>query len=264
MIGFSLLTSRRMKKTLACLSLLIASSAFAGELADANNAFEKKDYATALKLYTRLANAGNVEAQQHLGQMYWYGEAGEVDEAKAEAWFRKAAAKGNAVAIASLDVMKQRVTRRAEIDYWISKYDGADLRSGQYRCPAPRFPAMSKVNEEIDRVSASLKNWQDCYNRFVTHLNEVSPLTQLIPADVAKLMNKQEMEKATAHLEQVHANVAESARVGAKLVLADFAAWRDATEAYVKQHNEIVSKLPSEERLREIEARRNNYAPPGK
>jgi hypothetical protein len=253
-----------MKKTLLCLCLAFSATAYAGELADANTAFEKKDYATALRLYTKLANAGNVEAQQHLGEMYWYGEAGEADEAKAEAWFRKAAAKGNAVAIASLDVMKQRVTRRAEIDYWTSKYDGADLRSGEYRCPAPRFPAVSKTNDEIDRVSANLQNWQDCHNRFVTHLNEVAPLTKLIPADVAKLMNKQEMEKATTHLEQVHANVAESARVNSRLVLADFAAWRDATDAWVKQHTEIVSKVPSEARLREIEARRNNYAAPAK
>lgn len=229
-----------MKKTLACLTLLLAASAFAGELDDANAAFEKKDYATAFKLYTKLANAGNAVAQQHLGQMYWYGEAGQVDEAKAQEWFRKAAAKGNAVAIASLEVMQQRVARRAEIDYWMSKYDGADLRSGQYRCPAPRFPAVSKVSDEVDRVSASMKNWQDCYNRFVTHLNEVTPLTKLIPADVARLMNKQEMEKATAHLEQVQANVAEGARVSSRLVLADFAVWRDATESYIKQHNEIV------------------------
>ena len=29
----------------------------------------------------KLANAGNAQAQQQLGQMYWYGEAGAVDEA---------------------------------------------------------------------------------------------------------------------------------------------------------------------------------------
>lgn len=238
-----------MKKTiLFCLSLFFAAHVVAGELEDAHAAFEKKDYAHALKLYTRLANAGNAEAQQHLGQMYWYGEAGEVDEARAEAWFRKAADKGNKVAIASLDVMKQRVTRRADIEYWMSKYDGSDLRSGEYRCPAPRFPAVSKLNEEIDRVSASMKTWQDCHNRFVTHLNEQSPLTKRIPGDVAKLMNKQETEQATAHLQQVQANVAESAKVNSKMVLADFAAWRDATEAWVKQHNDIVKSAPRKAR----------------
>lgn len=253
-----------MKKTLICLSLLFASHAFASELSDANAAFERKDYAQALKLYTKLANAGNAEAQQHLGEMYWYGEAGEVDEAKAEAWFKKAAAKGNSVAAASLDVMKQRVTRRADIDYWVGKYDGSDLRSGEYRCPAPRIPAMSKVNEEIDRVSANVKSWQDCYNKFVVHLNEVTPLTKLIPADVTKLMNKEELEKARVYLEQVQANVAEGAKVSSRLVLADFAAWRDATEAWVKQHNEIVKSAPSAERQADIEARKKNYAPAGK
>jgi hypothetical protein len=236
----------------------------ADELGDANALFEKKAYPEALQKYTRLANAGNAEAQQHLGEMYWYGEAGAVDEAKAEAWFKKAAAKGNAVAIASLDLMKQRVARRADIDYWISKYDGSDLNSGEYRCPAPRIPAMSKLNDEIDRIGGNVKTWQDCYNRFVQHINVVSPLTKLIPADVAKLMNKDETEKATAHLAIVHDNLVEGAKVSAKLVLADFAAWRDATEAYVAQHNEIVKAGPSEERQRELDARKNNYAPPGK
>jgi hypothetical protein len=44
-----------------------------------------------------------------------------------------------------------------------------------------------------------------------------------------------------------------------KLVLADFAAWRSATEAYVSEHNEIVKGSPSAERQADIDARRNNY-----
>jgi TPR repeat protein len=248
-----------MKNLLFCLALLLAGAASADELLDANALFAKKDYPQALQKYTKLANAGNAEAQQHLGEMYWYGEAGAVDEAKAEAWFRKAAAKGNKVAIASLDVMKQRGARRADLDYWISKYDGSDLKSGQFRCPAPRFPAMSKVNDEIDRVSKSMTAWQECHNKFATNLNDASPLVKRIPADVVKLMNKDEMALATAHLEQVQANLAEDARVSMKLVLADFAAWRSATEAYVNEHNEMVKGAPSADRKADIDARRNNY-----
>lgn len=249
-----------MKIRLFCLALLLCSPVFADELSDANALFAKKAYPEALQKYTRLANAGNPEAQQHLGEMYWYGEAGAVDEAKAQAWFRKAAAKGNKVAIASLDVMQQRVARRADLDYWIARYDGADLRSGEYRCPAPRIPAISKDNDEIDRVAASIKVWQECYNRFVGHMNDVSPLVKRIPPDVAKLMNVDEMERARVHLEQVHANVTEDARVSSKLVLADFAAWRGATEAWVKEHNEIVRSAPSAERQRDIDARKSNYS----
>ena len=169
--------------------------------------------------------------------MYWYGEAGQVDEAKAEALFRKSAAKGNKVAAASLEVMDQRVKRRKEIDYWVKGYDGEDLKSGEFRCTAPRIPAMSKINADIDRIGAAVTNWQECYNKFVTNLNAATPLTKRIPADIAKLMTKDETEKSTAYLTQLQSNLTEEAKVSSKLVLADFAAWRTATEAYVAEHN---------------------------
>jgi TPR repeat protein len=229
-----------MKTTLFCLSLLLCGSAFAGELEDANALFAKKDYAQAMKIYTKLSNAGNPEAQQALGQMYWYGEAGQVDEAKAEALFKKSAAKGNKVAIASLEMMDQRVKRRKDIDYWISGYDGEDLKSGEYRCVTPRIPAMSKINADIDRISGAVTAWQECYNKYVTNLNAATPLTKRIPADIAKLMTKEETEKSSAYLGQVQANLQEEAKVSSKLVLADFAAWRSATEAYVSEHNQMV------------------------
>jgi hypothetical protein len=236
-----------MKNVLFCLSLLVSGAALAADpLADANALFEQKAYPQALQAYTKLANGGNAEAQQKLGQMYWYGEAGSVDQAKAEAWFSKSAAKGNKVAAASLELMKQRVARRAEIEHWTSKYDGAELASGQFRCPAPRIPAVSKMNEEIDRVSGAVTAWQDCYNRFVVNLNAASPLIKRIPPDIAKLMNKEELEKARLHLEGVQANLTENAKVNAKLLLADYAVWRSATEAWVSEHNAIVRSAPKD------------------
>jgi len=239
-----------MKKTaLLFAGLLLAGFVHAGELEDAKALFEQKKYPEAMKLYTKLANAGNVEAQQSLGQMYWYGEAGEVDEAKATMWFTKAAAKGNKVAADSLVIMQQRVARRADIDYWVSKYDGEDLKSGKFHCPAPRVPPISKQSDEIDRVANAINKWQDCYNGFVQNLNAVSPLSNRIPADVAKLMNAAEMEKAKARLAQVQENVSEEAKVGAKMTLADVAVWRSATEAYIAEHNAIVNKAPKEDSI---------------
>ncbi|HEY0065422.1 MAG TPA: sel1 repeat family protein [Telluria sp.] len=229
-----------MKKLLICLSLVLSGAVHAGELDDANALFEKKSYPQALQLYTKLANAGNQEAQVRLGQMYLYGEAGAVDMGKAEALFKKSAAKGNKTAIASLDMMKKRELHKAEITYWMSGYDGADLTSGKYQCPVPRLPAMSKINEEISAVSGKVNAWQECYNAFVVNLNEAAPLTKRIPKEIADLMTKDEMAKATSHLENVHTNLVESARVSAKLLLADYAVWRDATDAYVLQHNQMV------------------------
>jgi hypothetical protein len=161
-------------------------------------------------------------------------------------WFQKAASKGNKVAASSLDIMQQRVERRAEIDHWVSRYDGADLKSGRFHCPAPRIPPISKQTEEIERVSKAIAKWQDCYNGFVNNLNAVSPLSARIPADIARLMNASELERAGKHLAQVQENIAEEARVGAKLVLADVGVWRSATEAYVGEHNAIVKKAPKE------------------
>ena len=229
-----------MKIRLFCFTLLLCGSALAGELEDAHALFAKKDYTQALKLYAKLANSGNPDAQQALGQMYFYGEAGQVDEARAVELFRKAAAKGNKVAIASLELIDQRVKRRADIDYWIKGYDGEDLKSGEFRCAAPRIPAMSKINADIDRIGAAVKSWQDCYNRYVTNLNQAMPLNKRIPADIAKLMTKDETERSNAYLAQLEANLTEEAKVSSKLVLADFAAWRTATENYVNEHNAMV------------------------
>jgi len=254
-----------MKRITLALALgLVWQIAVADPLSDANALFEKKQYPQALKAYTLLANAGNVEAQQHLAEMYWYGEAGVIDDAQAQSWFQKAAAKGNKVSAEALEVMKQRVARKADIDYWVSKYDGADLRSGKYRCPAPRLPAVSKENAEIDAVSARIESWQNCYNAFVANLNAVTPLTRRIPADVSGLMKQGELDEAARHLQAVQETIAEDAKVSSKLVLADVAAWRTATENWVKEHNDIVKNGPTAEKQADYEARKRNYAPPSK
>jgi TPR repeat protein len=231
-----------MKNYLFCLTLLLCGAVHADDLSSANALFAKKEYPQALALFTKAANAGNAEAQQHLGEMYLYGEAGSIDLVKAEAWFKKSAAKGNKVAVAALEMMKQREVRKEDIAYWMSKYDGADLKTGKYRCPAPRLPAMSKVNEEIAAVAAKVQAWQQCYNGFVENINASTPLTKKIPKDVADLMTKDEMAAATTYLEGVQAGIIENARVSSKLLLADYAVWRDATDAYVAEHNQMVKK----------------------
>jgi TPR repeat protein len=229
-----------MKKILFCLSLLLSGAVHADPIGDANALFAKKSYPEALQMYTKLGNAGNAEAQQHLGEMYLYGEAGEVDLAKAQAWFKKSAAKGNKTAIAALEMMKQRELRKADIDYWMSKYDGAELKTGKYRCAVPRLPAISKQNDEIDAVSKKIDTWKACYNEAVEHLNAANPLTSRIPKDVSDLMTKEEMASATAYLATVYANLIEETRVSSKLFMADFGVWRDATDAYVTENNRIV------------------------
>ncbi|WP_426109965.1 tetratricopeptide repeat protein [Massilia sp. PWRC2] len=249
-----------MKTLVLCVALLCAGAATADELADADALFAKKSYPQALQLYTRLATAGNVVAQRHLGEMYWYGEAGAVSDDKAQGWFRRAAASGDKEAAAALEVMRQRVLRQTDIAFWTDRYDGEELRSGKFKCSAPRIPAISKDNPDIDAVLARVKLWQDCYNGLVGKLNGATFASE-VPADLGKLMKQEEIDKVNARLEKIHTRLAEDARISSQIILADIAAWRSATDSWVKEHNDIIKSAPTADRQADIEARKRNYAP---
>jgi TPR repeat protein len=68
-----------------------ATTATAGTYADAQTAYRKGDYATALKLYRPLAQRGDARAQDAIGGMYARGEGGlPKDDAEALHWFQMA------------------------------------------------------------------------------------------------------------------------------------------------------------------------------
>lgn len=64
----------------------------------ADNAYQMKDYATALELYTKAANQGYTRAQFSLGYMYETGEGVAQNPAEAAQWYQRAAEQGYAVA----------------------------------------------------------------------------------------------------------------------------------------------------------------------
>lgn len=226
-----------MRIYLAGLALVLGCSAIAGELEDANKLLETRAYSQALALYSKLAGAGNVQAQFHLGEMYWYGEAGKVDLEQARAWFTKAAAGGSAEAVAALDVMRQRAQRQTDIAYWVGGYDGADLSTGKFQCARPGIPSLSKTNTDINVVEQRYASWQQCYNGFVENLNDALPPGKRIPADIAKLMNQTEYDQSVAHLDRVYASVSGQAATAAAAIAADYQDWRDATAAFTKARN---------------------------
>jgi TPR repeat protein len=252
-----------MKKLLFSLAfcLSISAHAYADELANADALLTRKAYPEAMRLYTKLGNAGNPAAQFRLGEMYLDGSAGSVDEARAAEWFAKAAAKGNAGAAAALARTKARSARRSDIDFWLTKYDGSDIVANMPACKVPRLPAVSKQNEEIDRIGANIEKWQDCYNQYAARLNDAGPLDKRMPADIATLLTPAELAQAQTRYTDALQNLQENARVNAKLALADIAAWRNATNAYVSEHNAIVQSGPTPERQRELDARKANNVP---
>lgn len=135
-----------------------------------------------------------------------------------------------------------------DIDYWLTKYDGAELRSGKFQCRSPRFPAQSTQNHEIEAVSGRMLAWQTCYNAFVDNLKASPAPDKLVPQDVWARMTAAEREKAVARIRAVQGEIAQAASVKAKIIMADFGAWRAATEAYVNEANEVTRRARENDR----------------
>ena len=83
--------------SLCALTILLCAGPSAGaDLASANRAYEQKDYATALKDFTILAEQGDAGAQLALGRMYMVGQGVKQDREQAAKWLKEAASQGNA------------------------------------------------------------------------------------------------------------------------------------------------------------------------
>lgn len=83
--------------------------ASAGPYEDGLAAHQRKDYATAMRLFRGLAEKGDARAQYALGLMYANGEGGMQNFAEAAKWWRLAAEQGDSRAQNSLGMMYYRV-----------------------------------------------------------------------------------------------------------------------------------------------------------
>jgi hypothetical protein len=84
------------------LALGVFAAAAAGPFEDGDAAFQRGDYATALKFWLPLANQGNAAAQNNIATMYHAGQGVTQSDAIAAQWLVKAANNGNSDAQYSL------------------------------------------------------------------------------------------------------------------------------------------------------------------
>ena len=84
-----------LKAVLAAVILAVsfASPVAAGPFEDGNAAYDRKDYATALRFYRPLADQGHAEAQFNLGLMYGNGQGVPQNYVQGHMWFNLAAAR---------------------------------------------------------------------------------------------------------------------------------------------------------------------------
>ena len=95
-----------MKRLVLTFAILIglAAPAWAG-LVEGVAAYNRGDYATALREFRPLVNQGHAIAQSYLGFMYGHGEGVPQDHAEAVKWYREAANQGFARAQSNLGLM---------------------------------------------------------------------------------------------------------------------------------------------------------------
>ena len=76
--------------------LLCVSLSARADLASGERAYQQKDYVTAFKELSPLAEKGNADAQLILGKMYWMGQGVAKDSEHAMKLFKASATQGNA------------------------------------------------------------------------------------------------------------------------------------------------------------------------
>jgi TPR repeat protein len=96
-----------------CVFTALLAVAFSADtvLASAKRAYLEKDYATAFKEFTVLAEQGNAESQLFLGKMYMLGQGVPKDSERAIKWLKTAAVQGDAEAqffLGSIYLLPQR------------------------------------------------------------------------------------------------------------------------------------------------------------
>ena len=241
LLAFIQKTEIKMKKRLlsALLLSLLCTSVFADELADGVKAWEKQDFAQAHKVFSRLAQAGNAEAQLLLGEMYGYGEGVPEDMPQAQRWLKQAQAGGNKDAAASLATMAERATHKDDIAYYVN-YTGAELSLEKAGCVKPALPELSKTRVEIKAVDASVRQWRACYEGFAAKLNSLLPAGKAIPVDTAKLMSLVELQRARSAMDQAYAAIAADAGKQAEQLQSANTAWFVNSEKYANAQVRII------------------------
>jgi TPR repeat protein len=95
-LGFTLgLYSESLKKAAVDAGVALGLVTSRPDVGDGQAAYQKGNYATALRLLRPLADGGDVQAQSILGLMYYHGRGVEADDLEALKWFRLAAHQGD-------------------------------------------------------------------------------------------------------------------------------------------------------------------------
>jgi cell division septation protein DedD len=125
----------RGRSALAGAAAILMAFAAAPALADVKtgvDAWQRGDFAAAIREWRPLADKGNPDAQFNMGQAYRLGRGVPVDMKIAASWYQKAAAQGHEQAQANHGVILYESGKRAESMSWIRKAAARGDARAQY------------------------------------------------------------------------------------------------------------------------------------
>lgn len=121
-------------------------------------AYDRADYASALKVWRSKAEEGDATAQLYVGQIYEKGLGQAPDYRAAADWYRKAAAQGNAQAQVNLGAMYEKglgvPKDAAAAAQWYGKASGLDGAGLQFAA-APTAPATLQQQSQSQEAGGS-------------------------------------------------------------------------------------------------------------
>ncbi len=118
----------------AAAQIWIMSGAYAGPWEDGMVAYNRGDYAPAIRLFRPLAERGNAKAQSLIGVMYRRGQGVARSSVRAFIWFSRAAAHGDAKAKVELHELSQTMTPQeiSEAQQMAQACEASNYRSCEY------------------------------------------------------------------------------------------------------------------------------------
>jgi hypothetical protein len=149
---------------------------------------------------------------------------------------------GSVMADEAID-MGKRQARQTEIDYYVQRYDGADVALDKFNCVKPAIPARSETAADTKLVGAGIDAWMVCYNRFIKNLQTLLPAGKAIPDDLADLMTDAEIQQAVKRMDLAYAAVHADARSQADQLMAARRAWQTGSSEYASTENARLKQI---------------------
>jgi hypothetical protein len=130
-------------------------------------------------------------------------------------------------------IVAKRRAHQADIDYYTSRYDGADL-AAKANCAEPVMPSHSASRDGVKQVRNNIAAWSECYNQFIGSYNALLPAGKAIPADVAAVMTDAERKVAATRMDMAYTEIAMEMQRKAQALDVKAELWAQATSEFLK------------------------------